>query len=238
MQTKPNTAFMGILMLDTAFPRIVGDAGNVDSYPMSARTLVVIGAGSRNVVTGHGITDALTQKFIKAAQRLEAEGAAGIVSTCGFLVHAQSALASSVKIPIIASALSLYPILKTMHGPSPIGILTASEEDLRGGTLQSAHIPPADVRIAGLQDCAAFADLILSEKDQQNKALDTEAIGAAAVERAKQLKQETPDLSCILLECGNLPPYAAAIKSATGLPVYSILDAADLVWAAYPGTLR
>ena len=45
-----NTPFLGILMLDTNFPRIIGDAGNVDSYDIPARTLVVSGAGSLDIV--------------------------------------------------------------------------------------------------------------------------------------------------------------------------------------------
>ena len=52
---------------------------------------------------------------------------------------------------------------------------------------------------------------------------------------AQGLRAKTPDLGAILLECGNLPPYAEDIASATGLPVYAILDAARLLTGARHG---
>ena len=44
------------------------------------------------------------------------------------------------------------------------------------------------------------------------------------------MSARVPDLGGFLLECGNLPPYADAIRAATGRPVFGILDAASLLW--------
>lgn len=85
------TPFLGILMLDTAFPRIPGDAGNINSYPFPAQIRCVTGAGSLDVVSASGPSDTLTEVFISAAQELKDEGAVGLVSTCGFLVHQEPA---------------------------------------------------------------------------------------------------------------------------------------------------
>ena len=44
------------------------------------------------------------------------------------------------------------------------------------------------------------------------------------VAAAAGLKEAHPDLGAIVLECTNMAPYAAAIRAATGLPVFSIYN--------------
>jgi hypothetical protein len=34
------------------------------------------------------------------------------------------------------------------------------------------------------------------------------------------MTSENPDLGAIVLECSDLPPYARAVREATGLPVF------------------
>jgi Asp/Glu/hydantoin racemase len=219
-------------MLDTAFPRILGDAGNPNSYDLPARTRVIKNAGSLNIVKNGRPEESLVQQFCQAAQELEAEGAIALVSTCGFLISVQQDIASVVSIPVILSSLSLYPLLSNLFGKRPIGIMTASQSSLGDQVLKAAGITAEDVRIVGFEDVPAFADAILRDKSEQLNSLDEQAIEQAAISKAKALISETPEIKAILLECGNLPPYANAIRNATGLPVFSILDAAKLVSSA------
>jgi len=120
---------LGILSLDTAFQRIPGDVGNPDSYPFAAQVRVVRGADSTAVVKDGIIDEALLQSFIAAAVALEKQGASAIVSTCGFLITAQSRIAAAVQIPVMLSALSMYPVVHATT-PGRIGILTASQSAL------------------------------------------------------------------------------------------------------------
>ncbi|QFT61121.1 hypothetical protein FIU94_19985 (plasmid) [Sulfitobacter sp. THAF37] len=229
------SGFVGVLMLDTAFPRIPGDAGNADSYPFPVRLRVVPGAGSTEIVQGTAPPPALTAAFIDAARALEAEGAVGLVSTCGFLVHIQEELAAAVKIPVMLSALSLYPALRLASGNRPVGILTASRQSLLAGGLASAGIDPAAVHVAGVQGCTAFAEAILRPKSEQPDTLNAEAIGTYCASLAAGMVAKDPRLACFLLECGNLPPYADRIRQATGRPVFGIGDAAALLWRGAQG---
>jgi len=224
--------FLGVLMLDTAFPRIVGDAGNRLSYPFPTRIRIVDGAGSPEVVRGDGPSPDLIAGFVTAAQALEADGAVGIVSTCGFLVHCQAQIAEAVSIPVIVSALSLFPTVQASVGGGHVAIMTASTGSLTGGTLAAAGIAAEDATVIGFDTCTAFASAILSAKADQPDQLDTAAIEAFAIDAATRALAQRPDIRAILLECGNLPPYAAALRVATGLPVFSILDAVTLLWRA------
>lgn len=221
------TGFIGVLMLDTAFERIAGDAGNPASYHRPARLHVVAGAGSPQIVRDGPPAPALARAFVGAAQRLEAEGAAAIASTCGFLAHLQDEVAAAVRVPVMLSALSLVPaLLRAYGGPNggQIGILTASASSLGPATLAAAGIRPDRVVVAGLEDCPAFAAAFLAPKSAQPSRIDRAAIGAAAVARAVALCARHPETPALVLECGNLPPYAADIAAATGRPVHTILD--------------
>ena len=223
--------FLGILSLDNAFPRVPGDGGNPESYPFPARVRVVDGADSPAIVRDGRPDPAIVARFVEAAQKLEADGAAVLVSTCGFLVTAQDEIARSVTIPVMLSALSLYPAIAAVR-PGPVGVITASRAALGEAALAAAGIGRADVRIAGLEDVPAFADAILPAKAAQARDLDTRAIASALAAKGRALLDAEPNLSAILLECANLPPYSGALRAATGLPVFDILDGAGLIWSA------
>lgn len=223
------SGFIGVLMLDTRFPRPLGDAGNAESYGMPARLRVVPNAGSPDIVHDAMPSEHLVQAFILAARGLEAEGACAIVSTCGFLIRVQAEIAQAVRVPVMLSALSLVPMVRAAHGKRPVGVLTASASELGPDALYAAGIAPGDVRLAGMEDCGAFKEAILRPKAEQSPQLDQDAIRAAAIAKAEHLCTGTADLAAFVLECGNLPPYAAEIEAATGRQVYSILDGARLI---------
>lgn len=231
MAEKSGTgSFIGILMLDTAFPRIMGDGGNPDSYPFPVRLRKITGAGALDIVRDGQPSEELTQAFVEAARQLEAEGAAGIVSTCGFLVTVQHRIASAVSVPVILSALSLYPAIFEAHGQAPVGIITASARQFGNAVLHAAGIYHGRIPIAGMEDVPAFANAILTNQLNGGKHFDAAAIRDAVVAKARAMQAQEPAIGAILLECTNLPPYAEAIRQATGLPVYSILDVAQILW--------
>jgi Asp/Glu/hydantoin racemase len=42
------------------------------------------------------------------------------------------------------------------------------------------------------------------------------------LDAGRELMERHPEVGAIVLECTNMPPYAAALQEATGLPVYDI----------------
>ena len=221
--------FIGILSLDTRFPRIPGDAGHPGSYHRPARVRVVSGAGPTEIVQDGRPHPDLVDRFIAAARALEAEGAVLITSTCGFLISVQEEIAAAVRIPVLLSALSLVPLVRVATGGRPVGILTASAPALGPRSLSAAGIDPAAVRIAGLQGCPAFAGTFLMPKAAQPTTLDRAAIAAAVTQAAADLVAGAPSIGALVLECGNLPPYAEAVRRATGRPVFTLLDGARML---------
>ena len=74
---------VGILMLETQFPRIPGDIGNASTFSFPVLYRVVKGASpSRVVMEGDS---GLIEPFLVAGRDLIKEGAKVIITGCGFL---------------------------------------------------------------------------------------------------------------------------------------------------------
>ncbi len=213
-------------MLDTRFPRIPGDVGNPESYPFPIRTRVVPGATVARVLNG-GAPDCLAA-FVGAARALESEGVVAITSSCGFLTPVQAQVAAAVHVPVLLSALLQVPMVHTLTG-GRIGILTANRASLTDRVLAAAGIGPAiPVGIAGLENCVAFRDAILSDGME----LDRDRVEQDVAATARALVVDCPDVSALVLECHNLAPYGPAVRAATGRPVWDVITLAQWVYDA------
>ncbi len=218
---------IGILTLDTRFPRIPGDVGNASSYYFPVKLKRVVGATVKRVVTERD--PALLQPFIKAAQELEKEGVRAITTSCGFLAMFQKEMTEAVKIPVFTSALMMVPLVYRMLGRHQIvGILTADSTALTKQHLQGAGIESIPLAIAGMQDKTEFATAILDD----TLTIDPEKVEYEMVSVAQQLVETNPEIGALVLECANMPPYTFAIHTATGLPVFDLYDFINFVYNA------
>ena len=115
-------ARVGILMLDTRFPRIPGDMGNAATWPFPVLYKVVPGASPRRVV--HDKAAGLLDSFLDAAEELVRLGADGITTTCGFLSLFQREIAAHVGVPVATSSLMQIPLIERVLPPGKrVGIL-------------------------------------------------------------------------------------------------------------------
>lgn len=222
---------LGVLLLETRFPRIPGDIGNATSYRVPVRFKVVPGAVVPRVVNADP-DPALAADFIAAGRELEAEGVRAITTSCGFMVLFQDTIARALSVPFFASSLLLLPLVYRLTG-RPVGVVTANARALSPRHLTAAcagHEVP--VTVAGLEDCSAFRSAILDDGPE----LDPVRVEAEVVQTALGLVRQNPEVGAILFECHNLPPYAGAVQKATGRPVFHIFHLVDLVLGgALPG---
>ena len=68
---KPSLPALGIMLLDTKFPRIPGDVGHPSSYPFPIRKITIPGATIKRAV--YEADASLLESFIKGARQLESE---------------------------------------------------------------------------------------------------------------------------------------------------------------------
>ena len=224
-ETKPQVArggktvygaAVGILMLETRFPRIPGDIGHALTWPFPVLYGVVQGATPDRVVRQRA--DGLLMPFIETARRLVAEGADGITTNCGFLSLFQAELAEAVEVPVASTALMQAPLIQQTLPPGrQVGILTISRRDLSPEHLARAGVDPA-TPVVGTEGGSEFSRAILGNEPE----LDVAASRADLLAAGAELLETAPDLGAILLECTNMVPYAADLRARFGLPVYSI----------------
>lgn len=207
---------IGIIMLDTHFPRFKGDIGNPDTWPFEVVFRTVMGASASNVV---GATrEQNLQPFIDAAVHLQNAGVSGITTSCGFLSLAQAQIAAHLTVPFVASSLVQVPWVQSIIPTGKtVGILTINADALTSAHLLAAGIS-GDVPVQGTEHGEEFTRCILGDQRMMNQSLcERDNVNAAV-----QLLDQHPDLGAIVMECTNMAPYASAVQQATGLPVYSI----------------
>lgn len=224
---------IGILMLDTRFPRIPGDVGNATTFDFPVVYKTVKAATGKRVC--EEADPELLEPFIKAAQELEREGVKAITTSCGFLVLFQKDLASAVSVPVFTSSLMQVPwIYGMLKKNKKVGIITARKQNLTERHLKAVGIESVPLVIYGMDDADEWQSRLhkAARPDVENPVMDVDKMENEIVEVAKTMVKENPDVGAIVFECTNMPPYALTVQKATGLPVFDITTLTNYVYSA------
>ncbi len=211
---------LGLLMLDTRFPRPWGDIGHRGSFSFPVMRRVVRGATPAAVVRDDVLA---LQPFIDAARVLVDEGCCAISTSCGFLARWHQELQAALPVPLWSS--SLMQLAGEPAGSC--GVIT-----IEAASLTAAHFSAvgADVNtpVEGIAPGSPLHRTLLQDLPQLD-AVDAQQQVLAAAQR---LLRRHPGLNTLVLECTNLPPYAAVLRVATGLPVLDVLTLLESRMAA------
>ena len=211
-------ANIGILMLETRFPRIPGDVGNAATWPFPVLYRIVPDASPDRVVRrgAAGLLDA----FVEAGKELVRLGADGLTTGCGFLALHQAELARACGVPVATSSLMQVAAVEALLPPGRrAGILTISQASLTEEHLALAGAP-LDAPVAGTEHGREFTRVILGDEF----ALDVELARQDVVDAAQGLVDRHPEVGAVVLECTNMCPYSADVAAAVGLPVYDFVS--------------
>jgi hypothetical protein len=210
---------LGIVMLDTRFPRFPADIGNAATWPFPVSYRVVRGAIPERLAQPEP-DPTLLEPFLAAARELEADGVRAILTSCGFLAIYQRELAAAVNVPVFASPLLWVPLAAHTIGPDQsVGILTArlalTERHFAGAGFSTRDTsvvvvaPPAE---------SHFVRTYVGNEPQA----DPDRLEQEIVDLAAGLLDDRPDVGAIVLECANFSPFAEAVRRRTGVPVYDL----------------
>lgn len=213
------------------FEQMAGNIVNPGTFHFPVRYKRVEGAYYETVVVrpNVGVLAAMTQ----AARELEQEGIRAIATSCGFNAIFQRELADAVGVPVFASSLIQVPLVHRMLKEGRrVGIITADKEYLTEQHLENAGITRAiPVAIRGVEATEEFSKI----RADPNAALDVTRFQEEVVGVAEALVREDRDVGAIVLECTDLPPFAAAIRRAVGLPVFDIVTLTNLIYESVAG---
>jgi hypothetical protein len=213
-------AAVGILMLETRFPRIPGDIGHAATWPFPVLYKVVRGATGERVTTAkaNDRTSGLLDAFLRAGEELVRDGADGLTTSCGFLSIYQRELAAHCGVPVAASSLIQIPFVERLLPPGRrVGVLTFSASLLGPEHLRAAGASP-ETPIVGTEHGSEFWRVMA----QSEMELDISAARQDILDAGDDLVAKHSGIGAIVLECTNMVPFARALRQRLRLPVYDI----------------
>lgn len=203
----------GLMQLEA----MVGNSTNPQSYPFPVRMVEVPGANTDTVILHP--SQKLLEDMIELSNKLVAkEGIRAITTSCGFNAIFQKALSEAVDVPIFSSALLQVPFVQQLVGQNrAVGVITANRASLSKEHLRACGITDEmNVTVMGLENAPEWSKIF----DQPNMPFDMEAVSREILGVAREGVRQYPQISAIVLECTDLPPYAARIRHELGLPVF------------------
>jgi hypothetical protein len=216
----PITADIGVILSDTDAPRPPGDVGSPHTFPFPVSLTIANGADAVTLVEHEAA--GLLPTLVHSGQELVSRDARAVSTSCGFNVIHQQALADELDSFVATSALLQIPLLLRMLSTrSTLAVITANAATLTPRHLTAAGVDPDDRRrlhLVGLEHTAHLYPVLVTGTGN----LDTTVATTEVLEVATKAKAENPDIAAFLLECANLPPYAAALRAGTGLPVWDV----------------
>lgn len=210
---------LGVLMLDTTFPRPVGDIGNALTWPFPVLHRVIEGASPERILGED--SRGFLEPFVAGARELEAAGVELVTTSCGYLAEFQGELARAVSVPVVSSSLVQVPLVSALIGADRrVGVLTISDE-LGERHFSGCSVDSEEVVVEVMEPDTSFVRAH-TVSDHASGSHDLAVWEAEAVAAARTLRDRHPEVGAVVLECTNLVPFAPAIRREVGVPVYDI----------------
>lgn len=207
---------IGILCINTRHPLVQGNVERAGSFNFPVLYETVQDVSVAELMAGD--ENALPH-ILEAASRLEHAGVNAIVGACGSFANYQKLVTSVVNLPVFMSILMQVPfLLASLPASKKLGILFASTRSFTPRVMQQCGIDNSDRIVAvGADRLPAFGPILAQQTTFDSSALEAEITSLAA-----ETLREHPDIGAWLLQCSDLPPYAAAIQRVTKLPLFDM----------------
>jgi hypothetical protein len=208
---------IGILVLETTHDLVRGNIQHAGSFDFPVLYEIVRGVSATALMSGDPEAAA---PIVAGAQHLEQSGADVIVGACGSFANYQNAVTAAANVPVFMSILLEVPfLLKAMPPSRQLGILFANSKSFTARVRDQCGITEPDrIVVVGAETVDAFQPIL-----KQQGRLDSESLGRSIASLAERTQAEHPGIGAWLLQCSDLPPYAALIQEATQRPVFDML---------------
>jgi Asp/Glu/hydantoin racemase len=203
----------GLMQLET----MPGNSTNSASYPFPVKLVHVEGANVETVIT-HPSKEILARMISLSKELVEKDGIQAISTSCGFNAIFQKELAEALDIPVFTSALLMVPFVQNLIGKDKtVGVITANKSALTKEHFRACGITEdMNMEVMGLEDAKEWSKIF----DRPDEKFDIDAVSKEIMGVAQDGVALHPEIGAIVLECTDLPPYAARIREAVKLPVF------------------
>ncbi len=216
---------IGIILMDSDYPCPPGVPGNASTFDFPVRYRVVKGADMEHLI--YNPDQSLADSFLEAGRELVQAGVRAVTGNCGFMIFFQDYLAKELPVPTFMSSLLQLPFMSRLLSPGEkIGVITASMRSLTDKHLEIAtRGVDCPIKVVDMESQKYFHEAI----HVQTGELDFEQVEREVVEKALELVNGEDPIGAILLECTDLPPYAAAVQEAVKLPTFDVTSMINYV---------
>ncbi len=213
---------VGVLVMKSWVPKPPGHISCAGNY---AFPIYYYPVENTNNETVHGGSREIIPQLLSSAKELRNFGCRSLVTSCGYFGHFQRVIADEGIMPTYLSAVCMVPFIFRLMGKKKTLILVCyNKEKLTGGLFESCGVSKEMMERINVYDVIGEPELgkIITDCGSY----DIEKGKKEVVSITQRAVSEHGDAGAILLECTDLPPYAAAIQAATNLPVF---DATSMV---------
>ena len=235
-QVKTNEAEIGILCWEAGqveqgllqLETLVGNSTNPASFAFPTRLYRVKGANMSTILENP--SRVVLKRMIAAAREMAADGVRAVTTSCGFNAIFQEEIANAVDIPVFTSSLLQVPFVQRIVGRNKeVAIITAKAASLKPEHLRAVGIVRTDnLHIHGLENCPEWGKMFSDPQAELNLDIVRQEVVGTAV----TVLRAHPRTGAFVLECTDLPPFAAEIRVATGLPVFDFVTMVNAVHAS------
>lgn len=206
---------VGVLCLSTRHPLLPGNMQHAQSFgaPVIYQTVHV--SDPWQLMQGD---TALTSSVIDGVLQLASKGVRAVVGACGSFAYYQKAAAAAAPVPVFLSILTQVPfILQSLAKQHRLGVICAIRESMNPRVYQQCEIhEPERLNIIAMHGRKYFDAMVASASMESVNGLRDEVVNCA-----RELAQDEHTKG-ILLQCSDLPPFAADIQAHTNLPVFDM----------------
>lgn len=210
----------GLLQLET----LIGNSTNEKSYDFPVRFVPIQGACVETVITNP--CKKILENMIKESKKvIKEDGIQAISTSCGFNGIFQRELTNALDVPVFTSALLQIPFVQNIIGTENyVGVITANKGLLTKEHFKACGITDSiNIEVVGLEEASEWCKIFKNPNEKFNmKAVSEEIINVAI-----KCVENNPKVKAIVLECTDLPPFAAQIKRAVNLPVFDYISMID-----------
>lgn len=217
---------IGILTIDARYPMWPGNVANATTFQFPVLYQVLRGVSAERIMCGD---PTLLDLVLAGGRELVRQGVRAVVGACGSFAYFQKQTAAALPVPTFLSSMLQVPLISQSLKPEQkIGVIAASCAAITQAVFDQCEITdPSRLVITEACVLPEFEKLLGCRGRFSNEQVEREVVGLAA-----DLVQRNPEIGAILLQCSDLPPYAAAIQSRVQLPVFDMTTLIEWVYHA------